>query len=310
LASHVVTGGAGFIGSHIAEALAARGDHVIVLDDFSTGKPENLKPDGASVDVRSVDLARDPLAEHLRDVDTVFHHAAIVSVPLSVEDPLRTHDVNVNGSLNLFLAARDAGVRRVICASSSAVYGDDPALPKSEQMMPAPVSPYGAQKAIMEVYGQTFFKVYGLETVSLRYFNVFGPRQDASSPYSGVFARFIPAVLRGERPIIFGDGLQSRDFVSVADVVDANLKASAAELVAGEVINIAGGVRTTVQAVFDQIKSLTGSDVDPVFEAPRPGDLLHSHADLSKANRLLEWKPGTRFRGGLEKTIDWYRQSL
>ncbi len=310
MGSYVVTGGAGFIGSHIAASLLARGEHVIILDDFSTGKSENVKGLGDSVDVRRIDLARDPIAEHLADVDTVFHQAAIPSVSRSVEDPVTSHQANVNGTLNLLVACRNAGVRRVVVASSSSVFGDSPVLPKREDMVPAPLSPYGAQKYFSEVYAQVFWRVYGLETVALRYFNVFGPRQDASSPYSGVLARFIPAVLAGDRPIIYGDGFQSRDFTFVSNVVDANLKASEADGVAGEVFNIACGDRITVNEVLEEIKSLTGSQIDPLYEAARPGDILHSQADPPKAMQLLGWKPTTSFRDGLEETIAWYRENL
>lgn len=310
MGSYVVTGGAGFIGSHIATSLVVRGEHVIILDDFSTGKRENVKGIGDSVDVRRIDLATDPLHDHLAGVDTVFHQAAIPSVPRSVEDPVTSHQANVNGTLKLLVACRDRGVRRVVVASSSSVFGDSPALPKREDMVPVPLSPYGAQKYFSEVYAQVFWRAYGLETVALRYFNVFGPRQDAESPYSGVLARFIPAVLTGNRPIIYGDGFQSRDFTFVSNVVDANLNAAEADGVAGEVFNIACGDRITVNQVLEEIKSLTGSQIEPIYEPARPGDILHSQADPSKAMQLLGWNPTTAFRDGLEKTIDWYRENL
>lgn len=309
MGSYVVTGGAGFIGSHIAARLVESGEHVIILDDFSTGKAENLQGMDTLLDVRRVDLATDPIEEHLAGVDTVFHQAAISSVPISVKDPIASHEANVNGTLNLFVACRDAGVRRVVYASSASVFGDDPILPKCEDMVPKPMSPYGAQKYFGEVYAEVFWRVFGLETIGLRYFNVFGPRQDASSPYSGVLARFIPAVLNGQRPIIYGDGLQSRDFTFVSNVVDANLKASKVDRVAGEVFNIADGDKITINEVLDEIKSLIGSQVEPIFESARPGDILHSQADPSKAQRLLDWKSSITFRQGLEKTINWYREN-
>jgi nucleoside-diphosphate-sugar epimerase len=306
---YVVTGGAGFIGSHIAAALVERGERVIVLDDFSTGKPDNLESLDGSVDVRRVNLATDPIAEHLADVDTVFHQAAIPSVPQSVKDPVTSHQANVNGTLNLLVACRDRGVRRVVYASSCSVFGDSPELPKREDMAAVPLSPYGAQKYFGEVYAQVFWRAYGLETVALRYFNVFGPRQDVSSPYSGVLAKFIPAVLTGRRPVIYGDGFQSRDFTFVSNVVDANLKASEVDGVAGEVFNIACGDRITVNQVLDEINSLTQSQIAPIYETARPGDILHSQADPAKAMQLLGWSPVTGFRDGLRKTIDWYRDN-
>ena len=310
MGSYVVTGGAGFIGSHIAATLASRGDQVVVLDNLSTGKSANLEAIDPSVEFRNVDLADADLIAHLKGVDTVFHQAAIPSVPRSVKDPEGTHQANVDGTLNLLVAARDAGVRRVVYASSSSVFGDSPELPKHEGMMASPLSPYGAQKYFSEVYAQVFWRTYGLETVALRYFNVFGPRQDASSPYSGVLARFIPAVLRDARPVIYGDGHQSRDFTFIQNVVEANLKAADAENVAGEVFNVACGDRITVNEVLDEIKSLTGSTVEPIYEARRPGDILHSQADPSKAMKLLGWSPSVSFREGLEKTIEWYREDL
>ena len=229
MAVHVVTGGAGFIGSHITDALIARGDKVIVLDNLSTGKAGNLSDTGSSVDFRQVDLTETNLERHLARVDTVFHQAAIPSVPRSISEPLASHKANITATLSLLVACRDAGVRRVVYASSSAVYGDDPTLPKHEDMAPAPMSPYGAQKYFGEVYANVFWRSFGLEAVSLRYFNVFGPRQDASSEYRGVFARFIPTVLEARPPTIYGDGLQTRDFVFVDDVVRANLRAAEAE---------------------------------------------------------------------------------
>ena len=230
MAVFVVTGGAGFVGSHIVEALSRCGEQVVVLDNFSTGKRENLTGFESGIDVRDVDLASEPrLADHLADVDTVFHQAAIPSVSRSVKDPLTSHEANVNGTMNLLVACRDARVRRVVYASSSSVYGDSPTLPKTEDMPASPISPYGAQKYFGEVYMQVFWRAFGLETVSLRYFNVFGPRQDASSEYSGVLAKFIPAAIRGVRPVIYGDGLQSRDFTYVSNVVEANLQAAVAE---------------------------------------------------------------------------------
>jgi UDP-glucose 4-epimerase len=310
LAVYVVTGGAGFIGSHIAEELIRRGERVIVFDNFSTGKRENLKVLGDQAEVREVDLARDQgLRDHLAGVDFVIHQAALPSVPRSIKDPITSHEANVNGTLNLLNASRQAGVRRLVYASSSSLYGDSPTLPKHEGMPAAPLSPYGGQKFFGEVYSQVFWCAYQLETVSLRYFNVFGPRQDPSSQYSGVIARFIPAVLAGKSPVIYGDGEQSRDFTYVSNVVDANLRACVAEGVAGEVFNIACGGRITVNSILDEIKNLIGSDIEPIYEPPRPGDILHSQAGISKARQLLGWTPIATFSEGLRPTIDWYRGS-
>jgi UDP-glucose 4-epimerase len=311
LAIHVVTGGAGFIGSHIAEALVGRGDKVIVLDNLSTGKARNLQDAQAALELRRVDLVTEgSLEKHLVGVDTVFHLAAIPSVPLSISDPVASHETNITASLKLLIACRDAGVRRVIFASSSAVYGDNPTLPKREDMPAEPISPYGAQKYLGEIYAQVFWRNFGLETVSLRYFNVFGPRQDASSEYSGVFAKFIPSVLQERIPRIYGDGLQTRDFVYVTDVVRANLRASAAEGAAGGVFNIASGGVVTVRKVFDETRALTGKNVEVIHEPPRKGDIRHSEADISRARDILDWTPKIAFSEGLERTSEWYRGEL
>src|ERR1044071_3114655 len=244
---YVVTGGGGFIGSHIVEELVRRRETVKVIDNFSTGKRDNVAPFDKDAEIIEADIAESKnLAEIFRGVDYVIHQAAIPSVPKSMIDPVRSHHANVNGTLNVLLASRDAGVKRVVYASSSSVYGDSPTLPKHEGMMPKPLSPYGGQKLFGEMYCQVFTRAYGLETVSLRYFNVFGPRQDATSQYSGVLALFIPAVLEGRRPTIYGDGLQSRDFTYVQNVVDANLLACTAPGIAGEVFNVACGDRITV----------------------------------------------------------------
>ena len=305
---YAITGGAGFIGSHIAEALSLRGDSVRVLDNFSTGKRRNIETFESHVDVREVDLAAETgLASHLRGVDYVIHQAAIPSVPRSMKDPVGSHEANVNGTLNLLVACREAGVRRVIYASSSSLYGESEVLPKHEEMAPRPMSPYGGQKLFGEVYCQVFWRAYGLETVCLRYFNVFGPRQDASSPYSGVLARFIPAVLGGRKPVIYGDGSQSRDFTYVTNVVDANILACTTDGVAGESFNIACGERITVNQILSEIKALTGSNAEPIHEDPRPGDILHSQADITKAREKMGWEPVASFKEGLKPTIDWYR---
>ena len=307
---YVVTGGAGFIGSHIAEELIRRGEKVIVFDDLSTGNRQNLEVLGGNADVREIDLAsEDHLVEHLDGVDFVIHQAAIPSVPRSIDDPITSHRANVNGTLNLLNASRKAGVRRLVYASSSSLYGDSPTLPKHEGMPAVPLSPYGGQKFFGEVYAQVFWRAYQLETVSLRYFNVFGPRQDPSSQYSGVIARFIPAILSGDRPVIYGDGEQSRDFTYISNTVDANLRACVAPGVAGEVFNIACGTRITVNSILSEIQNLLGSDIEPIHEHPRPGDILHSQADITKARDILGWTPSITFAEGLNPTIDWYREN-
>ncbi len=311
MATYVVTGGGGFIGSHIVEELLRRKQTVKVIDNFSTGKRENVKPFQPQAEVIEADLATDSnLADLLRGAEYVIHQAAIPSVPKSIIDPLKSHRANVDGTLRLLMACRDANVRRVVYASSSSLYGDSPTLPKHEGMMPNPLSPYGAQKLFAEMYCQVFTKAYGLETVALRYFNVFGPRQDATSQYSGVLALFIPAVLQDRRPTIFGDGLQSRDFTYVQNVVEANLLACTAPGVAGEVFNVACGDRITVNSMLQQINKITGKDVKPIYADPRAGDIKHSQADITKAQQKLAYKPQITFEEGLRRTIEWYRENI
>jgi UDP-glucose 4-epimerase len=311
MAVYVVTGGGGFIGSHIVEELLRRGQTVRIIDNFSTGKRVNLDAFKNDVEIFEVDMAE---ATNLRDfvkgADYVIHQAAIPSVPKSMIDPLRSHNSNVNGTLNLLLACRDAGVKRVVYASSSSVYGDSPTLPKHEDMMPNPLSPYGAQKLFAEIYCQVFTRAYKLETVSLRYFNVFGPRQDATSQYSGVLALFIPAVLQGRRPTIHGDGLQSRDFTYVKNVAEANLLACTAPGVGGQVFNVACGDRITVNSMLQQINQITGKDISPIYGEPRAGDIKHSHADITRAKEHLGYAPKFTFEEGLRHTIEWYRQDI
>ena len=311
MAVYVVTGGGGFIGSHILEELLHRRETVKVIDNFSTGKRENIEPFKNSAEIFDVDIAdAKNLRELFRGVDYVIHQAAIPSVPKSMLDPVKSHHANVNGTLNVLMAARDAGVKRVVYASSSSLYGDSPTLPKHEGMMPNPLSPYGAQKLFAEIYCQVFTKAYGLETVSLRYFNVFGPRQDATSQYSGVLALFIPAVLQGRRPTIYGDGLQSRDFTYVKNVVEANLLACTVPGVGGQVFNIACGDRITVNSMLQQINQITGKDIAPIYAEPREGDIKHSQADISRANDHLGYEPKVSFQDGLRNTIEWYRGNI
>jgi UDP-N-acetylglucosamine/UDP-N-acetyl-alpha-D-glucosaminouronate 4-epimerase len=312
MAVYVVTGGGGFIGSHIVENLVRQRNTVVkVIDDFSTGKRENVEAFKNDVEIIEADIADTKnLAQFLKGADYVIHQAAIPSVPKSILDPLKSHNANVNGTLNLLLACRDAGVKRVVYASSSSLYGDSPTLPKREGMMPNPLSPYGAQKLFAEMYCEVFTKAYGLETVSLRYFNVFGPRQDSTSQYSGVLALFIPAVLQGRRPTIYGDGLQSRDFTYVQNVVEANLLACKVPGVGGQVFNVACGDRITVNSMLHQINKIVGVDISPVYAEPRSGDIKHSQADITRAREHLGYEPKVSFEEGLRATVEWYRKNL
>ena len=307
----LVTGGAGFIGSHIAAALAADGARVRVIDDLSTGHRENLEEIGGSVDFIEASLADEAATRRaLEDVEVVFHEAAIPSVPRSVENPRETHVACVDATFSLLLAAHQRGVRRLIYAASSSAYGDQPTLPKTEEMRPEPLSPYAVAKLVGEYYCQAFTRVYGLETISLRYFNVFGPRQDPSSQYSGVISRFISALLSGQRPLIFGDGEQSRDFTYIANVVDANLRAAQTTRGIGQIINLANGQRTTLNELLDILKKLTGRmDVEAEYKEPRPGDVRHSLADITRACEMLGYEPHIGLKEGLQLTIDWWKQS-
>ena len=307
----VVTGGAGFIGSHIAAALSAAGARVRVLDDLSTGHRENLDEIGGDIEFVHGSVADEQvLAKALENVELIFHEAAIPSVPRSVEAPRNTHVASVDGTFSLLLAARDAGVRRVVYAASSSAYGDQPTLPKSEQMAPDPLSPYAVAKLVGEYYCRVFTRVYGLETVSLRYFNVFGPRQDPGSQYSGVVSRFISALLGGERPVIFGDGEQSRDFTYIDNVVAANLSAASAAKAPGKVINVANGQRITLNQLLEELKQLTGrTDVTAEYREPRVGDVRHSLADISMARELLDYESKVDLRQGLQRTLDWWKTS-
>jgi nucleoside-diphosphate-sugar epimerase len=308
---YAVTGGAGFIGSNIVEELLRRNQTVKVIDNFSTGKRENIKAFKDGIEIIDADLATAPnLSQILNGVEYVIHEAAIPSVPKSIIDPMRSHEANVNGTLRLLLACRDAGVKRLVYASSSSLYGDSPTLPKNEAMLPNPLSPYGAQKLFGELYCQVFTKAYGLETVSLRYFNVFGPRQDATSQYSGVLALFIPAVLQDRQPTIYGDGLQSRDFTYVQNVVEANLLACQVPGNAGQVFNVACGERITVNSMLHQINAILNKTIEPVYAEARAGDIKHSQADITRAKEHLGYEPKISFEEGLRRTIQWYRENL
>jgi len=307
----LVTGGAGFIGSHIAAALADGGARVRVLDDLSTGHAENLEEIGGRVDfIRGSVTDPEALRRALEGVELIFHEAAIPSVPRSVDNPAETHRACVEGTFALLSAARAAGVRRLVYAASSSAYGDQPTLPKVEDMAPQPLSPYAAAKLVGEYYCQVWARTYNFETVSLRYFNVFGPRQDPSSQYSGVISRFIAALLSGETPVIYGDGGQSRDFTYVANVVDANLRAAETTEGIGEVMNVAMGERTTLNELLEVLKKLTGKDgVEAEYREARVGDVRHSLAGIERARRWLGFEPRVGLEEGLRKTIDWWKQS-
>jgi UDP-glucose 4-epimerase len=308
----LVTGGAGFIGSHIASALTSSGVRVRILDDLSTGYRKNIDEIGGNVDFIQGSVADEELLPKvLEDVEVVFHEAAIPSVPRSVEAPRQTHIASVDGTFSLLLAARDRGVRRVVYAASSSAYGDQPTLPKSEAMLPDPMSPYAVAKLVGEYYCQVFTRVYGLETVALRYFNVFGPRQDPGSQYSGVVSRFINALLSGERPVIYGDGEQSRDFTYIDNVVAANLSAANAAAASGKIINIANGEQITLNQLLAELKDLTGEHkVTAEYLETRVGDVRHSLADISLARQYLGYESKVGFREGLRRTIDWSKRTL
>ena len=307
MAFYLITGGAGFIGSHLAEELLRRGDRVRVADSFITGKRENLAH-LPGVELVEGDLADLTIAQRaVQGVDYVLHQAAIPSVPRSVEDPVTSNRANIDASLNVLVAARDAKVRRVVYAGSSSAYGNAPRLPKVETMGTAPLSPYALQKLVAEQYCQMFTQLYGLETVTIRYFNVFGPRQDPSSPYSGVISLFIRALVEGRQPTIYGDGEHTRDFTYVANVVDGVLRACEAKNASGEVINVATGGRISLNRLFGALKELTGSSVEPIYAAERAGDVRDSQADITKARTLLGYQPLVTLEQGLEKTVAWFR---
>ena len=307
----LVTGGAGFIGSHLAAALIARGARVRIIDDLSTGHRENVDEIGGDMDFIEASLTDSKaVSRALQDVELVFHEAAIPSVPRSVAKPTETHEASVNATFSLLLAAREQKVRRLVYAASSSAYGDQPELPKSENMKPDPLSPYAVAKLVGEYYCRVFSRVYGLETVSLRYFNVFGPRQDPGSQYSGVISRFIAALKNREQPIIYGDGEQSRDFTFISNVVDANLRAVESSSAVGHVINIANGERVTINEVFAKLKKLTGCmDVQAEYAPPRTGDVRDSLADLGLARSLLGYNPKVGLEEGLRLTLDWWTTS-
>jgi len=309
--SILVTGGAGFIGSNLTEALLRKGHRVRVLDNFSTGKRANLILDETypSLEIVEGDIRDFALCQKaMKGMEYVFHQAALASVPQSVEDPLTANAVNVEGTLNVLLAAKSEKVRRFIYASSCAVYGDDPILPKREDMVPVPLSPYALQKYIGERYGRLFSQLYGLETVALRYFNIFGPKQDPNSIYSAVIPRFIDALTDERSPIVFGDGEQSRDFVYIDNVVQANLLAMFAKQLYGEVINIGCGKKTSLNRLLDVLKEILGSKVSAIYQEARKGDIRESLADIQKGKEILNYKPQVGIEAGLKMTVDYFKR--
>jgi UDP-N-acetylglucosamine/UDP-N-acetyl-alpha-D-glucosaminouronate 4-epimerase len=307
-ALYLVTGGAGFIGSHIVEGLVKKGEKVRVIDNLSTGKRENLQPLMDEIEFILGDL-RDPkaAAQAVKGVDFILHQAAISSVPCSIEDPLGTTENNLTGTLHLLMAACDAGVQRFVYASSSSVYGDSPALPKREDFLPTPLSPYAVSKLSGEYYCQVFHQLYGLETVSLRYFNVFGPRQDPLSPYAAVIPKFITLALAEKPLVVYGDGEQSRDFSFVADVVEANFLACRATDIAGEEFNVGSGEQTSLNQLVQALKEIIAPDLKVEYTEPQPGDVRHSLASIEKAKRLIGFAPTIPFSEGLHRTAAWFK---
>lgn len=304
---YLVTGGAGFIGSNIVDELLRRGQDVTVLDDFSSGKKENLADSINKIrlvrgDICDLETAR----EACEGANYVLHLAARTSVPRSVKDPIETNRVNIDGALNVFVAARDAKVRRVVYAASSSAYGETPTLPKVETMPSEPISPYGVTKLVGEMYAQVFGRVYGLENASIRYFNVFGPRQDPTSQYSGVLSRFMLAVIEGSSPVVYGDGEQSRDFTYVDNVVDVSLRACEAPGASGKVFNGGTGLRITLNEVLKLLEKVSGKSIRAKYDPPRTGDILHSQADINLAREVLSYRPLVDFEEGLRRTWKWY----
>jgi UDP-N-acetylglucosamine/UDP-N-acetyl-alpha-D-glucosaminouronate 4-epimerase len=307
---YLVTGGAGFIGSNTVDELVRRGHSVVVLDDLSSGKEDNLAEirnkitfiKGSITDIEVVRKA-------MHEAEYVLHLAARTSVPRSVKDPIETNKINIDGTLNVLVAAKELKVKRVVFAASSSAYGETPTLPKIETMQPQPISPYGVTKYVGELYAQTFGRCYGLENVALRYFNIFGPRQDPSSPYSGVLAKFCTAFLEETQPVVFGDGEQTRDFTFVENAVQANLLACEAPNVSGKVFNVGTGGRTSLNEVLRTLEKVTGKVLEAKYEPPRDGDIRDSQADISQAKELLGYDPQVSFKEGLTRTFEWYRST-
>jgi UDP-N-acetylglucosamine/UDP-N-acetyl-alpha-D-glucosaminouronate 4-epimerase len=304
----LVTGGAGFIGSHLVDALVKKGHRVRVFDNFFSGRRENLKGVRGDVEILRGDCANPSAARRAaQKIDAVLHEGAVPSVARSVKDPVLSHTANATATLTMFVAARDAGVAKFVYAGSSSVYGDTPTLPKHEGMTPMPLSPYAVGKLMGEHYLRVFARLYGMETLTIRYFNVFGPRQDPSSPYSGVISKFTTALLSGEVPLVHGNGFQSRDFTYVANVVDANLKALKTKGLVGQSVNVAMGQRTTLRQLLAALARETGRSPRARFGPPRPGDVRHSLADIRLARKVLGYKPIVDFETGLRRTVEWYR---
>jgi nucleoside-diphosphate-sugar epimerase len=305
---YVVTGGAGFIGSNTVDELVRRGHSVVVLDDLSSGKEENLAESRNKISfIKGSITDLEAVRKAMPEADYVLHLAARTSVPRSIKDPLETNRTNVDGTLNVLVAARDAKVKRVVFAASSSAYGETPTLPKVETMEPEPISPYGVTKYVGELYAQTFGRVYGLENVSLRYFNIFGPRQDPASPYSGVLAKFCTAFLEETQPVIFGDGEQTRDFTYVDNAVSANLLACEAPNVSGKVFNIGVGGRFSLNQTVELLRSISSRQLQVKYDPPRDGDIRDSQADITQARELLGYDPQVEFEQGLRRTFEWYR---
>ena len=305
----LVTGGAGFIGSHLAEELVRRGHQVRVVDDFSTGKKKNIasfldKIELIKGDIRDIEICR----QAVKGMDFVLHQAALTSVPHSIENPLLTNEINIKGTLNLLLASRDAAVQRFVFASSAAVYGDDPHLPKKEEVVGASLSPYALSKRAGEMLCQLFTRTFGLSTVCLRYFNIFGPRQDPASQYASVIPHFISRMLKNEKPVIFGDGEQTRDFLYVSNVVEANVSAVEADNAGKEIFNIGCGEETSINQLTQKINEILKTNISPAYDKPRPGDIRRSFADISWARKMLKDEPMVDFSQGLKRTIRWYRE--
>jgi nucleoside-diphosphate-sugar epimerase len=307
----LVTGGAGFIGSNICKKLVSQGCFIRVVDNLLTGKKSNLAAILDKIEFIEADMGDEKIARTcMKDIDFCLHQGALPSVPRSVDDPAATHKHCLDATFTLLLAARDAGVKRFVYAASSAAYGDTPTLPKVESMSPRPLSPYAAAKLAGEYYCSVFYKVFGLETISLRYFNVFGPYQDPTSQYAAAIPAFVTAILKNKPPTVYGDGLQSRDFTYVDNVVEANLLAARVEHTAGQVVNVASGKAVTVNEVIDIINDLLGKNVKPIYDTPRPGDVKHSLADITLAEETIGYKPSVSFKQGLKRAIDWYRENL
>jgi len=304
---YLVTGGSGFIGSNIAHELVKRGEDVRVIDNFSTGNKVNIAEIENRIELIDGDI-RDfwTVQEAVAGVDYVLHQAALPSVPRSISNPLTSNSVNIDGTLNLLEASKSAGVKRFVMASSSSVYGDTPALPKREDMPTDPLSPYAITKLANEKYCKVFYELYGLETVCLRYFNIFGPRQDPKSEYAAVIPRFITALLNGRQPVVYGDGEQSRDFTFVSNAVDANLLATTAAIKPGRYYNIACGAQYTLNDLLDMLREIIGTDIEAKYTPPHPGDIKHSFADISLARKELGFDPKVDFKAGLKKTVEWF----